>query len=56
MLGTQITSKFKALVLSISTYGTENWGDDLESSHWKVIEEDMKLYMMFHSQVRSSTT
>jgi hypothetical protein len=29
---------FKALVLSIFTHGTEIWGVDLKSSHWKVFE------------------
>jgi len=47
---------FKALVLPTFTYGTKLWGGDLKNSHWKVFEKDMKIHMMSHVKVRSSTT
>ena len=30
--------------------------DELENSHWKVFENVMKMHMMSHIKVRSSTT
>ena len=53
MLGTHL---FKALVLPTFTYGIEIWGGNLKNSHWKVFEKGMKMYMMSHIKVRSSTT
>ena len=47
---------FKALVLPTFTYGIEIWGGNLKNSHWKVFEKGMKMYMMSHIKVRSSTT
>ena len=47
---------FKALVLPTFTYGTEIWGGDLKNSHWKVFEKGMKIHMMSHVKVCSSTT
>ena len=55
MLGTQ-SHLFKALVLPTFTYDTEIWGGDLENSHWKVFEKDIKMYMMSHVKVCSLTT
>ena len=46
---------FKALVLPTFTYGIEIWGGDLENSHWKLFEKGMKMNMMCHVKVRSST-
>ena len=45
----------KALVLPTFTYGTEIWEGDLKSSHWKVFEKGMKIHMMSHIKVCSST-
>ena len=47
---------FKALVLPTFTYGTEIWGSDLKNSHYKVSEKGMKMHVMSHNKVRSSTT
>ena len=47
---------FKALMLPTFTYGIEIWGGDLKNSHWKVFEEGMKMQMMSHVKVCSSTT
>ena len=47
---------FKALVLPSFTYGTAIWGGELENSHWKVFEKGMKIHMMSHVKVCSSTT
>jgi len=47
---------FKALVLPTFTYRTKIWGGDLEKSHLKVFEEGMKMHVMSHIKVRSSTT
>jgi hypothetical protein len=55
MLGTQIPSIFKALVLSTFTYGTKICIDDLNISHWKVLEKGMKMHMMSLIKVCSST-
>jgi len=37
-------------------YGARIWGGDLKSSHWKVSEKGMKMHMMSHVKVCSSTT
>jgi hypothetical protein len=47
---------FKALRLSSFMHGTQIWGGDLENSHWKVFEKGMKIHMMSHVKVCSSTT
>ena len=46
---------FKALVLPTFMYGTENWGGDLENSHWKVLEKGLKMRMISRVKVHSST-
>ena len=55
MLGTQIPS-IQALVLPTFTYGTKIGGGNLNNSHWKVFEKGMKMHMMSHVKVSSSTT
>ena len=45
----------KALVLPTFKYGTENWGGDSKTSHWKVFEKDVKIRMMSRVKVRSLT-
>ena len=47
---------FKALVLPIFTYGNHIWRGNFKDSHWKVFGTGMKIHMMSHVQVRSSTT
>jgi hypothetical protein len=47
---------FKALVLPTLTYGIEIWGGGLKNSHWRDFEKGMKMHMMPHVKVRSSTT
>jgi hypothetical protein len=46
----------KASELSTFAYGIEIWGDDLKNSHWKDFEKGMKMHMMSHIKVCSSTT
>ena len=45
----------KALVLPTFKYGTENWGGDSKTSHWKVFEKDVKMRMMSRVKVCSLT-
>ena len=47
---------FKALVLPTFTYGPKIWGVGFKISHWKVSEKGVKMDMMPHIKVRSSTT
>ena len=47
---------FKALVLPTFTYGTKIWGGSLKYSHWILSKKVMKMHMMSHIKVRSSTT
>ena len=54
MLGTQI-HLFKAMVLPTFTYGTEIREGNLRNSHWTVFEKGMKMHMMSHVKVCSST-
>ena len=46
---------FKTLVLPTFTYGTKTWGGDLKNSPWNVFEMGMKIYMMAHIEMHSST-
>ena len=50
------THLFKALVLPTFMYGAKIWGGDLKSSDWKVSEKGMKMHMMSHVKVWSTTT
>ena len=50
------THLFKALVLPTFTRGTEIWGGNLENSHQRVFEKGMKMHMMSHVKVCSSST
>ena len=47
---------FKALVIPTFTYSTKIWGGDLKNSHLKVFEEGMKMHVMSHIKIHSSTT
>ena len=47
---------FKASVLPTFTYGTYLWGGDLKNSHWEVFEKGLKIHMLCHVKMRSSTT
>ena len=46
---------FKALVLSSFTYGIQVWGGNLKISQWKVFEKGIKIHVMSHLKVHSST-
>ena len=47
---------FKVVVLPTFTYGTKIWGGDLKNTLWKVFEKGIKIHMIPHIKVCSSTT
>ena len=46
----------KALVLPTCTFDTKIWESDLKNSHWKAFKKGMKMHVMSHVEVHSSTT
>ena len=47
---------FRVLVLPTFIYGTEFWVGNLKNRHWKVFKKGMKMHVMSHVKVCSSTS